>query len=341
MTLPEKRIKIGFIYDNPVEKESTSAESVTSEYEDARTIDWMYECLSGFGETIRLPWRRKVLTELVKENVDVIFNITEASGGRNRESLVPAIAEALGIPCSGTDAVGLGLSLDKYLTKVIAVQNGIPTPAFLRIKQSDELDSKHAEIEAIDYPLFLKPVTGGSSQGIRQTARVESYQTLCDEVEWILSFCRDDVLIEKFIPGREFTCALIETDSLKSFPVAELIIGDGRPENFYSYEMKSIHRKETVCPADIPERLAEQIQDYSRCLFGLLGCRDFARVDFRQGEDGIPYLIEINPLPGLSPFYSVFIRQAEVDGISAEKVIEILINNALSRRRNVSKDESR
>ena len=177
MILSEKRIKIGFVYDSPVEKDSAGAESVASEYEDSRTIDWMYEYLSELGEAIRLPWKRELLAELIRENVDVIFNITEASGGRNRESLVPAIAEALGIPCTGTDAVGLGLSLDKYITKVIAIQNGIPTPAFLRIKLSDELNSKRAEIEAIGYPLFLKPITGGSSQGIRQTSRVESYWT--------------------------------------------------------------------------------------------------------------------------------------------------------------------
>ncbi len=339
MTSSEKRIKIGFIYDSPVEKESTGADSVASEYEDARTIDWMYECLSQLGETVRLPWGSETVTGLLSEKVDVIFNITEAAGGRNRESFVPAVAEALGIPYTGTDAVGLGLSLDKYLTKVVAVREDIPTPPFISIGRSEELNSKRSEIEAIGYPLFLKPVTGGSSQGIRQTARVESFTALRDEAEWILSSCRDDVLVEKFIPGREFTCGLIETGSLESLPVAEVVIGEGKPEDFYSYEMKSLHRKEIVCPADIPEGLAAQMQDYSRRLFKLLGCRDFARVDFRQGEDGVPYLIEINPLPGLSPFYSVFIQQAEAGGISAGKVIETLINNALLRRGKILKDE--
>ena len=73
------------------------------------------------------------------------------------------------------------------------------------------------------------------------------------------------------------------------------------------------------------------MQDYSRRLFQALGCRDLARVDFRQGEDGIPYLIEINPLPGLSPFYSVFIIQAEAAGIKPEELIIMLIEKALTR----------
>ncbi|MFC2069772.1 ATP-grasp domain-containing protein [Chloroflexota bacterium] len=334
MAVPKKRLKIGFIYDSPVDKEITGAESIASEYEDSRTIDWMYGCLTNLGEVIKLPWCKDSLVKLASVNADVIFNITEASGGRNRESLVPAVAEALEIPCIGTDAVGLGLSLDKYLTKVIASHNGVPTPAFLRIEQLSELDSKQSEIEAIGYPLFLKPVTGGSSLGIRQTARVESYKSLRDEAEWVLWSCRDDVLIEKFVPGREFTFGLLEADSLKYLPVAELLFDEGNPDAFYSYEMKSIHRKEVVCPADIPGEVSLRMQDYSHRLFRALGCRDLARVDFRQGEDGSLYLIEINPLPGLSPFYSVFIVQAEAAGIRPEEVIELLVNNALSRYEN-------
>ena len=112
--------------------------------------------------------------------------------------------------------------------------------------------------------------------------------------------------------------------------------GQGNPGDFYSFEMKSIHQKEVVCPADIPVDVSRQIQDYSRRIFDALGCRDLARVDFRQGEDGVSYLIEINPLPGLSPFYSVFIWQAEAAGIKAEELIKTLIYNSLTRTPEVS-----
>ena len=331
MTSPPKKLRIGFAYDSPVEKESAGVESVASEYEDSRTIEWMQGCLSALGEVISLPWCKESLVKLVNTEPDVVFNITEATGGRNRESFVPAVAEALEIPCTGTDAVGLGLSLDKYLTKVIAGRIGIPTPAFLRIDHLEELDSRQCDIEAVGYPLFLKPVTGGSSLGIRRSARVKSFEAIHSEVEWILNSCRDAVLIEKFVPGREFTVGLLETGLLRCLPIAELVIGEGGPDSFYSYEMKSIHRKEVICPAAIPPESICIMQDYSRRLFQALGCRDLARVDFRQGEDGIPYLIEINPLPGLSPFYSVFITQAEEAGIKAEELIKMLIEKALTR----------
>ena len=98
--------------------------------------------------------------------------------------------------------------------------------------------------------------------------------------------------------------------------------------------MKSIHRKEVICPADIPKETSQQIQDYSLRLFHALGCRDLARVDFRQGEDGTIYFIEINPLPGLSPFYSIFTRQAEAAEIKPEALIELLIGNVLARAKN-------
>ncbi|MDP2729692.1 MAG: hypothetical protein Q8O55_04345 [Dehalococcoidales bacterium] len=331
MTGSSSKLIIGFAYDNPVNNQAMGVESISCEYEDSETLDWIHHCLSKLGEVIKLPWGRESLIKLINTNVDVIFNITEATGGRNRESLVPAVAEALGIPYTGTDAVGLGLSVDKYLTKVIASHNGIPTSPFVRIDYSSELDKKQADIEALGYPLFVKPVTGGSSQGIRQSARVASFEALLSESNWILESCQDSVLVEKFIPGREFDAGLLETGSLKCLPVAELRLDGGDPEAFYSYEMKSTHRKEIICPADIPQDVTRQIQGYSHRLFNTLHCRDLARIDFRRGEDGIIYFLEINPLPGLSPLYSVFPKQAEAAGINPEELIEILVRNALAR----------
>jgi len=329
--MPREKLKIGFAYDNPVDKEATGVESIACEYEDSRTLDWIYQCLSTLGEVLKLPWGRESLMKLVNSDVDVIFNITEAEGGRNRESLVPAVAETLGLPYTGTDAVGLGLSLDKYLSKVIANHNSIPTPSFFRVDSLSGLYALQNDIEAIGYPLFVKPVTGGSSRGIRQSARAESFESLQSEIEWILESCQDSALIETFITGREFCVGLLETDSLRCLPVAELRLEHGNPGAFYSYELKSIHQKEVICPADIPQEILLEMQNYALRLFNALGCRDLARVDFRQGEDGKIYFLEINPLPGLSPFYSVFPKQAEAAGIKPEALIELLLGNALSR----------
>ena len=218
-----------------------------------------------------------------------------------------------------------------YLAKVIACQENVPTPPFLRIDTISEIDTKISDIEKLGNPLFIKPVTGGSSQGIRNSAKVESLESLRNEVTWILDNCHDSVLVESFIRGREFCVGLLETDSLEILPVAELEIQEGDPEAFYSFELKSSHRKKVICPADISPEITRKMEEDSLRLFKAMGCRDLSRVDFRLGEGGVPLFLEINPLPGLSPFYSIFTIQAEAGGIKPQKVIEILINNALSR----------
>jgi D-alanine-D-alanine ligase len=331
VTSPTDDLKIGFAYDSPVDNDP-SAGSISCEYEDTRTIDWMFDCLSCLGETTRLPWGEDIVARIIDASPDVIFNITEAAEGRNRESLIPAIAESLGIACTGTDAVGLGLSLDKYLSKVIASYEDIPTPTFLKIEKLSDIDDKHDELNELGYPLFVKPVTGGSSQGIRRTSKVNSIDSLRSEAEWILGNCNDSVLVEKFISGREFCVGLLESEDLCCLPVAELRLEDDDPETFYSFDLKSTHRKQIICPADLPSEISRKMQNYAVKTFRALGCRDFARVDFRLGLDGILYFLEINPLPGLSPYYSIFTIQVEAGGIKPEEIIQILVNNALKRK---------
>jgi D-alanine-D-alanine ligase-like ATP-grasp enzyme len=117
--LTTHELRIGFGYDAPVEPGAGEIETVAAEYEDARTLSWLRATLQTLGEVIDLPWGPDIVSRIAAHDLDVIFNITEATGSRNRESLMPALAEARGIPCTGSDAVGLGLSLDKYLTKVL------------------------------------------------------------------------------------------------------------------------------------------------------------------------------------------------------------------------------
>jgi len=331
VTVRSNELRIGFAYDSPVVDDS-GAGSISCEYEDAGTIDWMFGCLSRLGNTTRLPWGEGIVSRMIDARPDVIFNITEARQGRNRESLVPAVAESLGIPCTGTDAVGLGLSLDKFLSKVIASYEGISTPPFLKIEKLSDIDGNQDKLNPMGFPLFVKPVTGGSSQGIRRTSKVDSVDSLRSEVEWILSNCNDFALVETFVSGREFCVGLLESGDLQCLPVAELRLNGGDPETFYSIDLKSTHRKEVICPATIPSSVSKKMTDFAVRIFQALSCRDFARVDFRLGPDGVPYFLEINPLPGLSPFYSIFTIQAEAGGVAAEEIIKVLVDNALTRK---------
>jgi D-alanine-D-alanine ligase len=325
-------LRIGFAYDEPVKQDKLNeVESVEAEYEDERTLSWIRATLQQLGTVIDLPWSPGILPELARADLDVIFNITEAASGRNRESLIPAMAEAKGIPCTGTDAVGLGVSLDKYLTKVIARHLGIPTPHFVKVDSIGQWEQLEPELNTLSFPVIAKPNTGGSSLGIRNASKTNSLSELCDIVKWVLDNLEDSVLVEEFIFGREFTVALFARSQLEILPVAEIRIGDGSPDSFYFYERKSKHKKELICPATPPNDTTELMNDYACRIFDALNCRDMARIDFRVGSDGVPYLLEINPLPGLSPYYSIFPAQAQAAGISPEDIIHQLIRNAMTR----------
>lgn len=331
-------LRIGFVFDPPSRREtSATRDGVAAEYEDERTISWLRDTLASFGEVLEIPWSNKSVASIAGSQIDVIFNITEAAGTRNRESLVPALAEALGIPYVGTDSVGLGLSLDKYITKIIARHEDVPTPAFTLIRDGDRsrIREKTADMR---FPLIVKPNTGGSSMGIRQNSRVFTAGDLDERCNWVLDEYQEDVLVEEFVEGIEYTAGILFDGSKRFLPIAEVRLNDGDPSAFYSFEQKSIHKKEVICPASLDPHTAKEINDYAFRIFHALGCRDFARVDFRMSGDGLPFFLEINPLPGLSPYYSIFPIQAEKDGIENKHLIQFLIRNALKRKQ-VSTEE--
>jgi D-alanine-D-alanine ligase len=329
------KLRIGFAYDPPVPQgEPNNVESVAAEYEDAETVAWLRAALQELGEVVDLPWGPETVARLCSDHLDVVFNITEAREGRNRESLIPALAEARGIPCTGTDALGLGLSLDKYITKVLARHRGVPTPDFVKVDSMAHWDAMVPALSALRFPVIVKPNLGGSSMGILRTSRVAALEGLRDVVAWVLDCFAGGALVEEFIAGREFTVGLLARPALEVLPLAEVHIGDGSPEAFFCYEEKNTPTKEElICPAQAPEGTEALMADYARRVFEALGCRDMARVDFRVSGDGVPYLLEINPLPGLSPYYSSFPAQAEAVGIAPKAIVAQLVQNALARRR--------
>ena len=298
-------MRIGFAYDKPAAPGVDTSDAVAAEYEDNRTIDWLNEALSSLGDVVDLPWDRDFASKLVEASVNLIFNITEAWGSRNRESLVPAIAETFGIPCTGTDSVGLGLSLDKMVTKELAANLGIATPAATMV--SAWSDASNAIELGIKAPVLVKPNTGGSSLGIHENSRFYELESAISHANSLYAKVGAEVLIEEFVSGRDIAVALLEhNEGIEVFPHAELVVGDGGPDEFYSVEKKQRHEKRIICPAALDPDVSQLLQTWSVRLFRRLGCVDFARIDYRLAGDGRPYLLEVNPLPGLSPYYGIY-----------------------------------
>jgi len=158
---------------------------------------------------------------------------------------------------------------------------------------------------------------------------VETPEDLHRQVTWVLDNYAQDCLVEQFAPGREFCVGILGNEELRILPIVEV----RSPGSFYSHEHKQQHRKELICPADLPEEIAAKARESSVMVYRMLRCRDFARADFKLDREGRPSFLEINPLPGLSPYYSIFTCQAQAAGMSHEELIGTIIELACRRSR--------
>ncbi|MFC1855819.1 ATP-grasp domain-containing protein [Thermodesulfobacteriota bacterium] len=311
-------LKIGFSY-NIKEDESILDASITdsaAEYEEAETIDAIHSALLNISKNIvHLPCNNDFMTNVIKEMPDVVFNISEGYGGRNREGYAPTVYEMLGIPYTASDALSLSLTLDKAHTKRILLSENIPTPEF-------KLVSDLAELNDIDfpYPMFVKPAREGTSKGIRNNSKVVSESELRKQVAWVIENYRQPALVERFIDGREFASAVLQNEKVNTLPIIEVIF-DKDKSPFFSYECKYNVEETLICPADMEDALKKKIDAYTKKIFKLFELRHLARIDLRVAKDGTPYILEVNALPGLSPSLSPYPVQAKAAGCSYDEMI--------------------
>jgi D-alanine-D-alanine ligase len=232
------------------------------------------------------------------------------------------------IPFVGADALTLGVTLDKVMAKKCFIADGIPTARYFKATLEDDL----FELNTIGFPLFVKTLHEGTSKGITQASRVENFQQLKAQVEHICRHYKQPALVEEFIKGTEFTVGIIGNNPPIAMPVVQYAIaGKTRLGNeFYSYRHVAERSVEYICPATIDEKQALQLQDLALRAYKAVDCRDFGRVDFRVDESGRPYVLEINPLPNLSPD-DVFVLFAKVKKISYNQIINNILDEALAR----------
>jgi D-alanine-D-alanine ligase len=320
-------MKVVLVYDAPFSAPTPVGlpEDFGAEYEDAATIDALLASIRACGyEAEGLVLDDDFPQRIRAAAADLVFNIAEGRRGRARESLVPGWLDHLGIPYTGSDGLALAVSLDKAMTKTLAVAHGVHTLAFERIGRAEEVDGID-----LNFPLFVKPNGEGSSMGVRRASLVETPEALRRQVAWVLDTYRQDCLVEEFAPGREFCVGLLGNGDPRLLPVVEVRSEDG----FYPYEEKRQHRKELLCPAPVSEDVAEEMRHMALTMTRILGCRDLARVDFKLDATSWPAFLEINPLPGLSPHYGIYPRQAEAAGLTHEQLIGEIIRAALDRGR--------
>jgi D-alanine-D-alanine ligase len=312
-----------------------------AEWDSPATIAAVETALAHLGKVVRLEARDDFPERLRQARPDIVFNIAEGFHGVNREAHVPAICEFYGIPYTGSDPFTLTLCLDKARTKETLTFHGIPTPKFLLVEKLADL---YRVAEKLTLPLFVKPVHEGSSKGITDSSLCRDRDQLFRQTEFLLENYRQPVLVEEFLPGKEFTCAVLGNGADATvLPIVGMNF-EALPKGalpIYSFDAKFVwDRPENPldifqCPARITEELRASIERVTLDAFRVLGCRDWARIDVRLDADGTPNILEVNPLPGILPDpadNSCLPKAARAAGIGYEELIQNCLKFAAARQ---------
>ncbi|MBI4705482.1 MAG: hypothetical protein HY744_30680 [Deltaproteobacteria bacterium] len=308
-----------------------AASDEQAEFDSPETVRHIHEAIAAHGhEVVDLEATRELPSRLAASPVDVVFNVAEGMAGRARESQVPALLELLGIPYTGSDPTALAVTLDKALAKRLVSQAGIHTPAFVLMETGRERLPPGFELPAI-----VKPLAEGSSKGIAGSNVVETEAALRKLARQLAGRYRQPVLVERFLPGREFTVALLGERRPRVLPPLEVVFVDPtRKHPTYGFDNKFAGTSVRLdVPAKVGARLAREIERVARAAFAVLGCRDFARIDLRLDRGGAVHFIECNPLPGLTPGFSDFCLIAAAAGIDYRALIGEILAPALRRWR--------
>lgn len=327
-------MRIGFSYDlkELVGLPQTEFQDAFEEYDCAETINLISSALGALGHSVvKLGGGREFLGNILRENVDIVFNIAEGRGTyRSREAQVPAVLEMLEIPYTGSDPQCLAICLDKPLTKKLIESAGVRTPRWQTISSSREL----CEIswDGFPFPAIVKPAYEGSSKGIKDNSLAHNSKQAVEMMAKLLEFYRQPVMIEQFISGDEVTVGMVGNSPPRVLGMMRILPRKHEDYFVYSLDVKRDWKNlvDYECPARLRQEVLDNIALSSVKSFEVLGCRDFARVDFRVGSDGIPYFIEINPLPGLGDYSDLVIMALKL-GLKYEELIGAILSAALER----------
>lgn len=312
-----------------------------AEWDSPATIAAVEAALSRLGKVVRLEATEEFPERLRATRPDIVFNIAEGFHGVNREAHVPAICEFFGIPYSGSDPFTLTLCLDKARTKETLSFHGVPTPKFAVVEDMADLDSKISRLKA---PLFVKPLHEGSSKGITDGNLCWDRGQLHRQTAFLLDNYHQPVLVEQYLPGKEFTCGVLGNgDDATVLPIVGMNF-EALPKGalpIYSYDAKFVwDRPERPleifqCPARISPELQTAIERVVLDAYRVLGCRDWARIDVRLDGAGKPNVLEVNPLPGILPDpaeNSCLPKAARAAGIGYDELIQSCLRFAAARQ---------
>jgi D-alanine-D-alanine ligase len=323
---------IGLTYDLRAEYLAAGyGEEETAEFDRADTIDAIDGALQSLGHTTdRVGHARQLVGRLAGgDRWDLVFNICEGLHGPGREAQVPALLDVYDIPYTFADPLVMSLCLHKGLTKTVVREHGIPTPRWLVVEDGSEIDA--AELR---FPVFAKPVAEGTGKGITPASKVIDSDQLRERCRDLIGQFRQPVLVEEYLPGREFTVGLVGTgDDALVLGTLEIILLAGAEPEVYSYVNKErcedLVEYRLVTPAGDPE--VKRAEEIALAAWRALGCRDAGRIDLRSDAHGKPQFLEANPLAGLHPQHSDLPMLATALGVPYVELIARIVDSAAQR----------
>jgi D-alanine-D-alanine ligase len=277
-------------------------------------------------QIVRVPVDGSLAARLAAALPDIVFTTYFGPGCREDQASVAAMVEFARIPMTAGGAACQFLGLAKALAKRLFQSHGIPTPPFVD-GMGLAPDETLARSTVLGYPLLVKARGGGEGLGVGEWSVVHGAGQLADALCRLQEFSADAPLVERFLPGREFTVAILDGKPPTPLPILELMLGEAQ---VYSWDAK-VAGVEERCPALISDALARTLGDLAIRAGLAVGCRDYWRVDFRLDGDGMPAVLEVNTLPGLMPGYSDFPKSALAAGLGHGQLVTAILGSALRR----------
>jgi D-alanine-D-alanine ligase len=325
-----RSLRVGITYDlREAWLEAGYSEIETAEFDRADTIDSIYDALSRLGYRVdRIGHLQQLAMRLVDGGRwDIVFNICEGMHGLGREAQVPALLDAYQIPYVFSDPLVCALALHKGMTKDVVRASGVATPDFAVVQEPGQLRNLR-----LPYPLFAKPVAEGTGKGVSSESKINNAAELRSVCRRLLAEHKQPVLVERFLPGREFTVGIVGTGrKAAALATMEIELLPEADSEVYSYHNKE-NCEELVKYKLLPTgKLRREVESLAVRAWRALGCRDAGRIDVRLDDKGQVSFIEVNPLAGIHPQHSDLPIMATMIGVGYTTLISRIMISAVAR----------
>ena len=323
-------MRVGLTYDLRSEYLAAGYSDVdTAEFDQPETIEAIAAALGRLGLDVdRIGNVRQLTARLTAgDRWDLVFNFCEGLHGFGRESLVPALLDTWQIPYVFSDPLACAVTLHKGVAKQVVRGHGLATPDFAVVNSADE--ARHLGLR---FPLFAKPVAEGTGKGVSAASRARSVEELVTVVAALLARYQQPVIVEEFLPGREFTVGLLGTGpAARAIGTMEVHLGPTADPGVYTFDNKEHWEGRVTYSLLTEEPLLTAVESLAVGAWRALGCRDGGRLDIRLDAAGVPSFIEANPLAGLNPGHSDLPFICRFKGIPYDELLRRILVSALDR----------